>query len=92
MKAIFLHISLGFSGSIWAHVGPARALEEREKYKKNLPLFLRNTFLFKIFVFGLQTAFFYGFSVLLSFLAEKSYRTNMKSPQKASLEPETCEV
>jgi len=31
---------------------------------------------------------FYGFNVLLNFLAEKRYRTNMKSPQKASSGPE----
>ena len=32
------------------------------------------------------------FTVLLSFLAEKCYRTNMKLPQKASLGFETCET
>ena len=43
-------------------------------------------------IFCLQTMFFYSFNVLLNFLAEKLYRTNMKSPQKASFGPETCEI
>ena len=40
--------------------------------------------------FGLQTTFFDGFNVLLNFLAEKWYRTIMKSPQKTSFGPQTC--
>ena len=40
----------------------------------------------------LQTTFFYGFKVLLSFLAEILYRTIMKSLQKASFGPQTCEI
>ena len=43
-------------------------------------------------VFGLQPTFFYSFHVLLSFLAEKLYRTNMKLPQKASFGSEMCEI
>ena len=43
-------------------------------------------------VFYLQTMFFHSFNVLLSFLAEKEYRTNIKLPQKASFGPETCEI
>ena len=43
-------------------------------------------------VFGLQTTFLDGFNVLLSFLTQKWYRTNMKLPQQASFGPETCEV
>ena len=35
---------------------------------------------------------FDGFNVLLSFLAEKWYRSNMKLPQKASFGSETCEM
>ena len=55
------------------------------------------TFLFKFIfkknvVFGLQTTPFDSFNVLLSFLAEKWYRTNMKLPQKASLGSEMCEI
>ena len=68
-------------------VGPARALEEREKIMKNALLFY--AFLRKNAVFGLQTTFFDGFNVLLSFLAEKRYRTILKSLQKVSLGPET---
>ena len=39
MKAIFLHIFWDFSGPfgpIWAHMGPARAFEEREKFMKKM--------------------------------------------------------
>ena len=43
-------------------------------------------------VLGLQTAFFDSFNVLLSFLFEKCYRTNMQVPQKSSFGPETCEI
>ena len=66
------------TSEIWAHmgparaleesVGPARALEEREKFRKNAPLFLH--ILYKNIVFNLQTTVFDGFNVLLSFLAE----------------------
>ena len=41
----------------------------------------------KNFFFGLQTTVVDGFNVLLSFLAEKWYRTIMKLPQKASFRP-----
>ena len=43
-------------------------------------------------VFGLQPVFFEGFNVLLSFLVEKWYRTNMNLPQKTSFGSETCEI
>ena len=43
-------------------------------------------------VFGIQTAFSDSFNVLLSFLAEKWYRTNMTLSQKVSSGPETCET
>ena len=51
------------------------------------------TYLFKMhsknYVFYIQTTFFDGFNV---FLAEKWYRTIMKSPHKASFGPATCEI
>ena len=50
-------------------MGPARALEEREKFRKNI-IFLNNTFFSKIYVFDLQTAFFDGKSMFFRFLAE----------------------
>ena len=56
-------------GPVWARVGPARALEEREKLGKTC--FSSNTVLRKDIVFDLQTTFFDGFNMLLSFLAEK---------------------
>ena len=43
-------------------------------------------------IFGLQTAFFDGFNVLMSFLAQKWYRTVMKSPQKASFVTKACKI
>ena len=49
-----------------------------------------NAFLRKNYIFGLQTMFFDGFNVLMSFLAQKWYRTVMKSPQKASFGTKTC--
>ena len=64
---------------IWAHigparaleesVGPARALEEREKFRKTHTFFF--SFLRNEFVLGIQTTFFDSFNVLLSFLAKK---------------------
>ena len=58
----------------------------REILRENIPI-LKCIFT-KNVMFGLQTAFFNGFNVLLSFLAEKSYRTNMKLPQKVCFELE----
>ena len=40
--------------------------------------------------FVIQTAFSDGFKVLLSFLAERWYRTIMSSPQKANSRTKTC--
>ena len=74
---------LNQQSEIWTHMGPYgpgpgpwRAGKVQEKHK-----FLNSLFTKKI-VFGIQTPFFDGFNVLLSFLAEKWYRTNMKSPSK----------
>ena len=90
----------GFFGSIWAHegpyrpvwarTGPARAREEREKFRRNAPFFLRNTFFSKIVAFDLHITFLYGFNVFFRFLAEIRFRTMIKSPQKASSRPKTC--
>ena len=60
---------MGPARALEESVGPARALEEREKFRKNI-FFCLDTFLRKDIVFGLQTAVFDGFNVLLSFLAE----------------------
>ena len=64
---------------IWAHMGPARALEEsvglaraleeQDKFRKNAPLFVKHIFTKN--KVSLQTSFFGGFNMLLSFLAEK---------------------
>ena len=62
-----------------------------KRAKLNENIFL-NVFLRNNDVFGLQTVFFYSFNVLLSFLAEKWYRTNIKLPQKISFGSETCEI
>ena len=42
---------MGPYGPVWAHMGPAWALEEREKFKKKRILFLRNAYFSKICVF-----------------------------------------
>ena len=57
----------------------------------------RKTYLFKMHfyenvVFCLQTTFFDGFTVLMSFLAQKSYRTVMKSHQKAIFGTNNCKI
>ena len=62
-----------------------------KRAKLNEHLFL-NIFLQKDVVFGIQTTFSDSSNALLSLLAEKRYRTNMKSPQKASLGYEMCEM
>ena len=46
----------------------------------------------KIVGFGLQTAFFDGFNVFFTFLAEICLRTVVESSQKASFGSETCEI
>ena len=38
---------------VWAHMGSARALEERDKFRKT-PLFVRDTFFLKVLVFHLH--------------------------------------
>ena len=77
IQANSLHISWEFSGPhgpIWARMGPARALEERENFRKNAPVLF----------------FFFKLNMLLNFLAEELYRTIMKSPQKQSFGTNTC--
>ena len=75
---------------VWARMGPARPLKSGKSSGRTHPLFL--DIFAKNVVFGIQTTFVYSFDVLLSFLAETWYRTNMKSPQKVSFGPETCEI
>ena len=75
-------------GPIWARMGPARALEEREKFRKNY--FLRNTCLSKIVVVDIHVTFLNGFNLFFRFLAEIRFRTIMKLPQKASSRTKTC--
>ena len=62
----------------------------RETLQENIPFL--NEFLRKHVIFGLQTSFFDGFNVLMSFLTQKWYRTVMKSPKKASFGPEMYEI
>ena len=79
-KGEFFTYLFGFFGSIWAHkgpygpmearMGPARALEERERLKK------KHTFLYvthlhqKSSFLTSKQRFCYGFNVLFRFLAE----------------------
>ena len=73
-----------------------RKLKSTLKLSKNVVWIPKTLFFRKIalkkHVFCLQTVFFYSFNVLLSFLPEELYRTNMKLAQKASLGPETCGI
>ena len=80
---------MGPSRPVLAHMGPAQALEEREKLMKNVH-FLRNTSLLKIVVFDLQMTFFDGFNVFFRFLAEIRFRTIMQLPQQATSRTKTC--
>ena len=70
---------MGPYGPVRAHMGPARALEEREKFRKNI-FSLRNTFLSKIVVFDLHMLFFVRFNVFFRFLAEIRFRTIIRLP------------
>ena len=74
--------------SVWARPGP---LKSGKSLGKTCPFSL-NAFLRRNVGFDLQTTCFDSFNVLLSFLAEKWYRTNMKLPQQASFGHETCEM
>ena len=80
---------MGPYGPIWAHMGPARALEEREKLKKSEPFF-QVTFFLEIFVFDLQSTFVDGKTVFFKFLAEIRLRTPIKSLQKPRSRPQSC--
>ena len=71
-------------------MGPARALEERDKFTKRVHFLKSNIFFLKIVVFNLQTMFFDEQAVFFKFLAEIYLRTPIKSPQKASSRPKTC--
>ena len=62
----------------------------RETLRKSIPIF-KCSFM-KNNIFGLQTLFFDGFNVLMSFLAQKWCRTVMKSSQKASFGTKTCKI
>ena len=72
--------NMGPYGPVWARIGPTRALEEREKFKKTY--FLNKTFFSKIIVFDLQTMLFDEKTVFFRFLAEICLRTLIKSLQK----------
>ena len=68
-------VKLNQKSDIWAHMGPARALEEnvgparalerREKFRKSAPLFL-NAFLWTNVFFGLRMHFYEQMSFLVS--------------------------
>ena len=66
--------------------GPGRALEEREKFKKNT-FSLSSIFSQKTVVFNFLTTFFNGKTVFFRFLAEIRLRTLIKSSQKQVLDP-----
>ena len=73
-----------FIGPIRAHTGPARALDEREKFKKKCTLVVQTHSLSKIVAFDLYVACLDRFNLFFRFLAEMHFRTIMKLPQKTS--------
>ena len=94
-KAISLRIFGDFSGPYglirgrMGRTGPARALEEREKFWKNV-FFIFKYRLPKIVVFNIHMPFFDGSNVFFRFLVEMRFRTILKLPQKASSRTKTC--
>ena len=74
---------MGPSGPILARMGPARALDEREKFRKNIHAFVQTSFS-KTIAFDIHMMFFDSFNVFFRFLAEIPFRTIMKLPQKVS--------
>ena len=78
-------------GPIRAHMGPARALEEREKFRKKI-FFAQHMCFFssKIVDFNLHMTLVYRFNVFFRFLTEIRFRTIMKLPQKTNSETKMC--
>ena len=58
------HLEISSKGQFWIRNG-----EIGEEHKENTPFL--NAFLCKNVIIGLQTTFFDGFNVLMSFLAEE---------------------
>ena len=74
------------------HAKPCRInhLEISSKTQFWITYFLHNIFFSKIVVLDLQTAFFDGKTVFFRFLAEIRLRTPLRSPQKPSSRPQSC--
>ena len=73
-----------------AHMGPAWALEEPEKIRKNYLSFYVTKFSQKNIVFNLHRILFNSFNVFFRFLAEIRFRAIIKLPQKANSRTKTC--
>ena len=81
---------MGTYAPVWAHMSPARALEEWERFRKNAAFFVRHTFFPQIMVFDLHMMFFVRFNVFFRFLTEVRFRTIIKLHQKAGSRTKTC--
>ena len=68
-------------------MGPARALDELEKFRKNILVFFLNVFFSKIVIFDIRMTFFNSFNMFFRFLTVIRFRTIMKLPKKQVLEP-----
>ena len=92
-EPLWNHLRKSVFGSETCEIGPISLRKLYGHFTDFICTFLRLLYTFtKKCVFHLQTTFFDGFNVLLNFLAEKIYRTNMKLPQQASFGPEMCEI
>ena len=86
---VFFFDFSGPYGPIWARMGPARALEEREKFRKSAPCSYL-TYLYQKSSFLTSTRRFNGFNMFFRFLAEIRFRTIMKSSQKLHFGIKVC--
>ena len=62
----------------------------RETLRENIPF--SNTFLRKNVIFGIQTAFFDGFNVLMSFLAENDTKRSRNVFKNPTLNPKHAKL
>ena len=87
MKRFFIYF-WEFFGSIWAHMGPARACMRAKSSRKII--FVFNTFCYKSLFLTSIYDVFYSFNVFFRFLAEIRFRTIMKLHEKASFGTKAC--
>ena len=84
-KAMQNHLEISSRSQFWI-----RNVEIGGKHKETISF--SNVLLRKNVIFCLQTTFFDGFKVLVSFLTEKWCRTIYKFLQKTNFEFKTCKI